>query len=57
MPFVERWRGKPWHVDYGDNPGLVPDRHRDIPEDHAQEVYSLDVLMDNVMVAGTAQRR
>ena len=54
---VERWRGKPWHVDYGDNPGLIlPIGIEDIPEDHAQEVYSLDVLMDNVMVAGTAQR-
>jgi len=54
---VERWRGKPWHVDYGDNSGLIlPIGIEDIPEDHAQEVYSLDVLMDNVMVAGTAQR-
>ena len=54
---VERWRGKPWHVDYGENPGLVlPIAIEDIPEDHAQEVYALDVLMDNVMVVGTAQR-
>ncbi len=54
---VQRWRGKPWHVDYGDNPGLTfPIGIEDIPEDHAQEVYVLDAQMDNVMVVGTAQR-
>jgi type VII secretion protein EccCa/type VII secretion protein EccCb len=54
---VERWRGKPWHTDYGQNPGLMfPMGIEDIPEDHAQQVYVLDALMDNVMVVGTAQR-
>ncbi len=54
---VERWRGKPWHVDYGENPGLTfPIGIEDIPEDHAQKVYVLDAQMENVMVVGTAQR-
>lgn len=54
---VQRWRGKPWHVDYGQNPGLVfPIGVVDIPEDHAQVVHVVDVEMDNVMVVATAQR-
>ncbi len=54
---VQRWRGKPWHVDYGRNPGLVfPIGVVDIPEDHEQVVHVLDVEMDNVMVVATAQR-
>jgi type VII secretion protein EccCa/type VII secretion protein EccCb len=54
---VQRWRGKPWHVDYGRNPGLVfPIGVVDIPEDHEQVVHALDVEMDNVMVVATAQR-
>ncbi|MBI3215551.1 MAG: type VII secretion protein EccCa [Mycobacterium sp.] len=54
---VQRWRGKPWHVDYGQNPGLVfPIGIEDIPEDHVQRVHVLDAVMDNIMVAATAQR-
>ncbi len=54
---VQRFRGRPWHVDYGQNPGLViPVGIVDIPEDHEQRVHVLDVEMDNVMVVGTAQR-
>lgn len=54
---VRRWRGKPWHVDYGANAGLTfPIGIEDIPEDHAQQVTALDAEMDNVMVVGTAQR-
>lgn len=54
---VERWRGKPWWVDYGHNPGLVfPVGVEDFPEEHAQRVHALDVEMDNVMVVATAQR-
>ncbi|MFA5710501.1 type VII secretion protein EccCa [Mycolicibacterium sp.] len=54
---VQRYRGRPWHVDYGQNPGLViPIGVVDIPEDHEQTVHVLDVEMDNVMVVGTAQR-
>jgi type VII secretion protein EccCa/type VII secretion protein EccCb len=54
---VAYWRGKPWHVDYGQNPGLVfPAGIVDIPEDHVQRVHSIDAEMDNVMVVATAQR-
>ncbi len=54
---VQRYRGKPWHIDYGQNPGLViPIGVVDIPEDHEQTVHVLNVEMDNVMVVGTAQR-
>lgn len=54
---VSRWRGKPWHVDYGQNPGLTfPIGIVDIPEDHAQQVHVVDALMDNIMVTATAQR-
>ena len=54
---VARWRGRPWHVDYGQNPGLVfPLGIVDIPEEHAQRVHAIDAEMDNVMVVATAQR-
>ena len=44
---VSYWRGKPWHVDYGQNPGLtLPIGIVDIPEDHTQLVHALDVEMD-----------
>lgn len=51
------WRGKPWHVDYGQNPGLIfPIGIVDIPEEHEQRVHVMDAEMDNVMVVATAQR-
>ena len=54
---VERFRGKPWWVDYGENPGLVfPVGIEDFPEEHAQRVHVIDAEMDNVIVVGTAQR-
>jgi type VII secretion protein EccCa/type VII secretion protein EccCb len=54
---VQRWRGKPWWTDYGQNPGLVfPVGIEDVPEEHAQRVHVIDVEMDNVMVVATAQR-
>ncbi len=54
---VAYWRGKPWHVDYGQNPGLVlPVGIVDIPEDHTQRVHTVDAEMDNIMVVATAQR-
>jgi type VII secretion protein EccCb len=54
---VARWRGKPWHVDYGQNPGLVfPVGIVDIPEEHDQRVHAMDAEMDNIMVVATAQR-
>ena len=54
---VNRWRGKPWYVDYGKTPGLFfPVGIVDIPEEHVQRVHAIDALMDNVMVVATAQR-
>ncbi len=54
---VAHWRGKPWHVDYGQNPGLIfPVGVVDIPEDHLQQVHAIDAEMDNVIVVATAQR-
>lgn len=54
---VARWRGKPWWVDYGENPGLVfPVGVHDFPEDHDQRVYIVDAETDNIMVVATAQR-
>jgi type VII secretion protein EccCa/type VII secretion protein EccCb len=54
---VAYWRGKPWHVDYGQNPGLVfPIGIVDIPDEHAQRVHAVDAEMDNVIVVATAQR-
>lgn len=54
---VQRWRGKPWWSDYGQNPGLVfPVGIEDFPEDHAQRVHVIDAEMDNIMVVATAQR-
>lgn len=54
---VAQWRGRPWDVDYGDNPGLVlPVGMIDIPEEHAQRVHAIDAQTDNVMVVATAQR-
>ena len=54
---VAYWRAKPWHVDYGQNVGLIlPFAIVDIPEDHVQRVHVIDAEMDNIMVVGTAQR-
>jgi len=49
---VARLAGQgPWHVDYGQNPGLVfPVGIVDIPEEHTQRVHVIDAEMDNVMV-------
>ncbi len=54
---VAYWRDKPWHVDYGQNPGLVfPVGIVDIPDEHVQRVHAVQAEMDNVMVVATAQR-
>ncbi|MGH3556715.1 MAG: type VII secretion protein EccCa [Mycobacterium sp.] len=54
---VAYWRNKPWHVDYGQNPGLVfPVGIVDLPDEHTQRVHVIDAEMDNVMVVATAQR-
>ncbi len=54
---VQRWRGKPWWVDYGQNPGLLfPIGMEDFPEEHAQRVHVVGAEVDNIMVVATAQR-
>ncbi|MEO8813844.1 MAG: type VII secretion protein EccCa, partial [Mycobacterium sp.] len=54
---VQLYRGKPWDVDYGRNPGLVwPLAIEDIPEDAEQLVHSVDVLRSNIMVVGAKGR-
>jgi type VII secretion protein EccCa/type VII secretion protein EccCb len=51
---VARWRGKPWHVDYGDNPGLVMLAGvEDRALEQSQAVHVLDVERENGMVIGT----
>ena len=50
---VRRLRGKPWHVDYGQNPGLVfPVGVEDRPFQHSQRVFAVDVLEGNCGVVG-----
>jgi type VII secretion protein EccCa/type VII secretion protein EccCb len=54
---VEALRGKPWDVDYGDNPGLVlPIGIEDRPREHRQDVHCLDLLSANALVVGAPQR-
>ncbi|MDT5117522.1 MAG: hypothetical protein QOE30_3261 [Mycobacterium sp.] len=54
---VEQLRGKPWDVDYGDNPGLLfPLALEDRPREHRQVVYSLDLLSDNAMLVAAPKR-
>ncbi len=53
---VAGYRGKPWHVDYGRNPGLMfPVGVMDIPEESRQVVYALDALRSNIVVVGAKQ--
>jgi type VII secretion protein EccCb len=54
---VARWRGKPWDVEYGDNPGLIfPLALEDRPRQHRQDVFSLDLLSDNAMIVAAPKR-
>ena len=54
---VGRLRGKPWDVDYGDNPGLVfPVGIEDRPREHRQNVYCLNLLSDNALVVAAPHR-
>ena len=42
---VARWRGRPWYVDYGNNPGLsLPVALADYPRGARQEVHCVDLL-------------
>jgi S-DNA-T family DNA segregation ATPase FtsK/SpoIIIE len=50
---VRRLRGKPWYVDYGQNPGLVfPVGVEDRPFHHRQPVYTVNMLSGNCGVIG-----
>ena len=54
---VAGYRGKPWHVDYGQNAGLMfPVGVMDIPEESKQIVHAVDALRSNVIVVGAKQR-
>ena len=53
---VRLFRGKPWDVDYGDNPGLAfPVGIEDRPRQHRQDVHTLDLLAANGLVIGAPQ--
>ncbi|MBV8927929.1 MAG: type VII secretion protein EccCb, partial [Mycobacteriaceae bacterium] len=54
---VARWRGRPWDVDYGNNPGLVfPVAIEDRPREHRQDVHCLDLSSANALVVAAPQR-
>ncbi|VBA44275.1 ESX-5 secretion system protein EccC5 [Mycobacterium attenuatum] len=54
---VAGFRGKPWHVDYGENLGLMfPVGVMDIPEESKQVVYAIDALRSNIIAVGAKQR-
>ena len=57
VELVDRWRGKPWQVDYGQTPGLAfPVALVDRPRDHRQDVHALDLLSDNALIICAPQR-
>ena len=50
---VARLRGKPWDVDYGQNPGLVlPVGLEDRPRQHRQDVCYLNMLESSALIVG-----
>lgn len=52
-----RWRGRPWYVDYGDNPGLTsPFALADYPRGARQEAYCVDLLRDNALIVAAPNR-
>jgi S-DNA-T family DNA segregation ATPase FtsK/SpoIIIE len=54
---VAGWRGRPWYVDYGDNPGLsLPVALADYPRGARQEVHSLNLLHDNALIVAAPTR-
>ena len=54
---VGRWRGRPWFVDYGDNPGLfMPVALADFPRGARQEAHCLDLLRDNALILAAPNR-
>ena len=54
---VARWRGRPWYVDYGENPGLsMPVALADYPRGARQEVHCLDLLHNNALIVAAPTR-
>jgi type VII secretion protein EccCa/type VII secretion protein EccCb len=54
---VARWRGRPWFVEYGDNPGLfMPVALADYPRGARQEAHCLDLLRDNALILAAPNR-
>jgi type VII secretion protein EccCa/type VII secretion protein EccCb len=54
---VGRWRGRPWHVDYGNTAGLsLPVALADYPRGSRQEPYCLNLLRDNALIVGAPNR-
>lgn len=55
---VARLRGgKPWNVDYGQNPGLIlPVGLEDRPREHRQSVCYLNLLESNALIVGASGR-
>ena len=54
---VGRWRGRPWHVDYGNTAGLsMPVALADYPRGSRQEPYCLNLLRDNALIFGAPNR-
>ena len=54
---VARWRGRPWYVDYGNNPDLsLPVALADYPRGARQEVHCVDLLSNNALVMAAPQK-
>ena len=55
---VARWRGRPWFVDYDDNPGLFMPAMvlADFPRGARQEAHCLDLLRDNALILAAPNR-
>ena len=54
---VARWRGRPWYVDYGNNPGLAaPVALADYPRGARQEPHCLELLRDNALIVAAPTR-
>ncbi|MDQ2636958.1 MAG: type VII secretion protein EccCa [Actinomycetota bacterium] len=52
-----RWRGRPWHVDYGNNAGFsAPIALADYPRGARQEAHCLELLRDNALIVAAPNR-
>lgn len=54
---VNRWRGRPWYVDYGNNSGLsIPVALADYPREIRQDPYCLNLLQNNALIVCAPKR-